>query len=102
MRSLYEARERPSRMYSWSALITSQILVEIPWNVLGSSLFYFCWYWTVGLDSIAYRAGYVYLVLGVLMPLYYITLGQAVAALSSNEQIAALLFNLLFSFVTVL
>ena len=89
-------------MYSWTALITSQILVEIPWNILGSTLFYICWYWTVGLESTPHRAGYVYLVLGVLMPLYYVTIGQAVAALSSNVQIAALLFNLLFSFVTIL
>jgi hypothetical protein len=37
-RGIYEIRERPSRMYSWTALITSQILVELPWNILGSSV----------------------------------------------------------------
>lgn len=73
-RNIYEIRERPSRMYSWSALVTSQILIEIPWNILGSTLLYFCWYWTVGFDSS--RAGYTYLGLGIVYPLYYTTVGQ--------------------------
>lgn len=76
MRDLYEVRERPSRMYSWTALVTSQILAEVPWNVLGSSFFFVCWYWTVGYSSEASRAGYAYLLLGVSFPLYYTTVGQ--------------------------
>ena len=39
-RNVYEIRERPSRMYSWTALVTSQIVVEIPWNILGSTIFF--------------------------------------------------------------
>ncbi|KAG6900276.1 hypothetical protein C0993_000464 [Termitomyces sp. T159_Od127] len=96
-RNVYEIRERPSRMYSWTALVTSQILIEIPWNILGSTLLYFCWYWTVGFDSS--RAGYTYLGLGIVYPLYYTTVGQAVAAMSPSAEIAALLFSFLFSFV---
>lgn len=102
MRDLYEVRERPSRMYSWTALLTSQIVSEIPWNILGSSLFFLCWYWTVGFQSTAQRAGYVYLIQGVLFPLYYTTVGQAVASMAPNTQISALLFSFLFSFVLVL
>jgi ATP-binding cassette, subfamily G (WHITE), member 2, SNQ2 len=51
VRDIYEIRERPSRMYSWTALVTSQIMVEIPWNIMGSLLFFFCWYWTVGFEN---------------------------------------------------
>ena len=76
MRDLYEVRERPSRMYSWTALISSQILAEVPWNIVGSTLFFLCWYWTVGFSSEATRAGYVYLCLGFLYPWYYTTVGQ--------------------------
>ncbi|KAI0342389.1 pleiotropic drug resistance ABC transporter [Trametopsis cervina] len=101
MRDLYEVRERPSRMYSWTALLTSQILAEIPWNVLGSSIFFLCWYWTVGFDSTGPRAGYVYLFLGVLFPLYYTTVSQAIASMAPNTQISALLFSFLFSFVLI-
>ncbi|TCD65301.1 hypothetical protein EIP91_002826 [Steccherinum ochraceum] len=99
MRNVYEIRERPSHMYSWTALLTSQILIEIPWNIVGSTLFFLCWYWTVGFPSD--RAGYTYLLYCVLFPLYYITMGQAVAAMSPNAEIAALLFSFFFSFVTI-
>lgn len=100
MRSIYEIRERPSRMYNWTALVTSQILVEIPWNIVGSSLFFFCWYWTSGFPS--ERAGYSYLLMGIFFPLYYTTIGQAVAAMCPNAEIAALLFSFLFTFVLTL
>lgn len=97
LRDVYEIRERSSRIYSWPALVTSQILVELPWNILGSTLFFFCWYWTVGFPSD--RGGYTYLLLGVLFPIYYTTIGQAVAATSPTAEIAGVLFSFLFSFV---
>ncbi|KAH9911829.1 YDR011Wp-like protein, partial [Epithele typhae] len=97
MRNIFEVRERHSRMYSWTALVTSQILVEIPWNILGSSLYFLCWYWTVGFPTD--RAGFTYFMMGVWFPLYYTTIGQAVAAMAPNAEIAALLFSFLFSFV---
>lgn len=68
MRSIYEIREQSSRMYAWSALITSQLMVEIPLNIICSAIFFLCWYWTVGFDSD--RGGYTYLFLSVLMPIY--------------------------------
>ena len=74
MRNIYEVRERHSRMYSWTALVTSQILIEIPWNILGSSLYFLCWYWTVGFPSS--RAGYTYLFWCVVNPMFYTTIGQ--------------------------
>jgi ATP-binding cassette subfamily G (WHITE) protein 2 (SNQ2) len=100
MRNVYEIRERPSRMYSWTALITSQMLAEIPWNILGSSLFFLCWYWTVGFESS--RAGYTYLLFGFIFPAYYTSIAQAVASMVPNAEIAALVFSFLFSFVLTL
>ncbi|KAG8216186.1 ABC-2 type transporter-domain-containing protein [Butyriboletus roseoflavus] len=97
LRDVYEIRERPSRIYSWPALVTSQILVELPWNMLGSTLFFLCWYWTVGFPTD--RAAYTFLLLGVLFPIYYTTIGQAVAAMSPTAEIAGILFSFLFSFV---
>ena len=99
-RNIYEIRERPSRMYSWSALVTSSLLVELPWNIFGSSLFFICWYWTVGFDT--GRAGYTYLMLGIVFPIYYTTIAQAVAAMAPSAVIGSLLFSTLFSFVIAL
>jgi ATP-binding cassette, subfamily G (WHITE), member 2, SNQ2 len=75
MRSVYEIRERPSRMYSWTAMITSLWLTELPWNILGSSLFFLCWFWTVGFSND--RAGFTYLLIGVVFPMYYTTIGMS-------------------------
>ncbi|TRM62061.1 ABC-2 type transporter-domain-containing protein [Schizophyllum amplum] len=46
-RTIFEIRERPSRMFSWSALVTAQIIAEVPWNILGSGIFFLCWFWTI-------------------------------------------------------
>ena len=100
MRSIYEIRERPSRMYSWLALLTSQILVEIPWNIFGATLFFVSWYWASGFQND--RAGYTYLMFGLIFPIYYTTIGQSIAAMSPSAEIAAILFNVLFSFVITL
>jgi ATP-binding cassette, subfamily G (WHITE), member 2, SNQ2 len=98
--NIYKIRERPSRMYHWSALITSQIMVELPWNILGSSLFFVCWYFTVGFETS--RAGYTYLMYGVLFPIYYTTVAQAVASTTQTSEIAGLLYSFIFSFVLTL
>lgn len=118
MRSIYQIRERPSRIFSWTALVTSQFLTELPWNVLGSSLFFLCWYWTV--DFGQDRTGYTYLMMGIVFPLYYTSIGKcirvpawhlvlimhdvamAVAAMAPNATLAGLLFSFLFSFVLTL
>ena len=71
MRSIYEIRERPSRMYSWTAMITAQMLIEVPWNFLGSVILFFSWFWTVGFESA--RAGYTFIILVIAFPLYYST-----------------------------
>ncbi|KAJ6520879.1 pleiotropic drug resistance ABC transporter [Mycena vulgaris] len=97
MRNIYEIREGPTKFYSWSALITSAFLSELPWNILGSSIFFLCWYWTVGFENS--RAGYTYLMMGVIYPMFYTTFGQATAAMAPNAEIAAVLFSFLFSFV---
>ena len=99
-RSVYEVRERPSRMYNWTALLTSQLVVEIPWNIFGASLFFFCWYWTVGFPTS--RTGYLFLAFSILFPLYYTSIAQAVAAMSPNAPIAAVLFTMLYAIVVAL
>ena len=99
-RAIYLVRERPSRMYSWSAFLTAQILGEIPFNIAGSSFYFLTWYWTVGFPTD--RAGYTYLMLGIIYPLYYTTLSQGVAAMSPNIEISALLFSFFFSFAFIM
>ncbi|KAH8899834.1 hypothetical protein GQ53DRAFT_202929 [Thozetella sp. PMI_491] len=58
-RSLYEVRERPSKVYGWKVFMLSQIIVELPWNTLMGALMYFCWYYPVGLYHNAMEANQV-------------------------------------------
>ncbi|KAI1469035.1 ABC transporter ABCl1 [Daldinia caldariorum] len=56
-RSLYEVRERPSKVYGWKVFMLSQIVVELPWNTLMAVFMFFCWYYPVGLHHNAAAAG---------------------------------------------
>ncbi|KAF8753310.1 ABC transporter [Rhizoctonia solani] len=81
------------------ASLSNQLqLVELPYNILGSSLYFLCWYWTVGYSSVADRAGYTFMLLCIAFPLYYTTFSQAVAAMAPNVMIGGLLFSFFFSF----
>ncbi|KAH9484806.1 Brefeldin A resistance protein [Psilocybe cubensis] len=71
-RTIYEVRKHPSGMYSWTAHIIAQILAELPWNILGSCLYFLVWCWTS--RFLSGRAGYLYLSVGVVFPLYYTTI----------------------------
>lgn len=56
-RSLYEVRERPSKVYSWPVFMLSQIIVEIPWNTLMAVIMYFGWYYPLGLYRNTFEDG---------------------------------------------
>jgi ATP-binding cassette, subfamily G (WHITE), member 2, PDR len=49
LRDLYEIRERPSKIYHWLAFLIAAVLAEIPWNLLMGTLFFFGWYFPVGI-----------------------------------------------------
>lgn len=55
-RNLYEARERPSRTFSWFSFISSQILVEVPWNIIAGTIAFFVYYYPVGFYANASEA----------------------------------------------
>ena len=59
--TVYEIREWPSKMGSWSAWVTVQILDELPWNVFSGILLFFHWYWTEGYS--VERAGFAIVLL---------------------------------------
>jgi len=56
-RSLYEARERPSKAYSWKAFLVSNMVVELPWQTLMALLTFLLWYYPIGMHKNAEIAG---------------------------------------------
>ncbi|KAG2118374.1 ABC-2 type transporter-domain-containing protein [Suillus clintonianus] len=97
IRTVYEIRERPSRIYHWTALVMSQLAAELPWNMASSATFFFCCYWTVGYPTD--RAGYTFLMLAVAFPLYYTTLGHGIASMAPTTPVASMYFTTLIIFV---
>ncbi|KAK1149844.1 Multidrug resistance protein [Aspergillus melleus] len=50
-RNLYEARERPSKIYSWAAFMLANIVVELPWNSLAAVIIFIPFYYLIGMDE---------------------------------------------------
>ena len=77
--ALWQAREYPSRIYGWFAFCTAQIVVEIPYAVIMSVVYWLLWYYATGLPTDSSTAGYVYLM--TLLIFFYIhSWGQWICA----------------------
>ncbi|KAL2269279.1 hypothetical protein VTJ83DRAFT_1463 [Remersonia thermophila] len=60
-RALWETREHPSRIYSWVAFATAEVVSEIPGNIIASVLYWLLWYLPTGMPRDPGSAGYVFL-----------------------------------------
>ncbi|PMD28823.1 hypothetical protein L207DRAFT_266106 [Hyaloscypha variabilis F] len=111
-RSLYEVRERPSKVYSWKAFMLSQIIVEIPWNTLMSLLMFLCFYYPIGLyknaepaGQVSERAALMFLLLWAFMMFTCTFTDMIIAGFESAEaggNVANLLFMLCLIFCGIL
>ncbi|ORY82114.1 bfr1+ protein [Protomyces lactucae-debilis] len=106
-RNLFEVREMPSKIYSWPAFMFAQIVCEIPLNAVCGTLFFLPWYFAVNFPSgfvgsalKASRGAYAW---GILMmfELWLSTFAQLAASFVPNEQTAAIVSTLLFTFVII-
>jgi ATP-binding cassette subfamily G (WHITE) protein 2 (SNQ2) len=55
----WNARERFSRSYSWVALVTAKVLVELPGALVSTVVYFLPWYFPSGLPLS--EAGYIFL-----------------------------------------
>lgn len=88
-RSIYEQREKKSKMYSWQAFTTALIVSEIPYLCICGVLYYVCWYYTVGFPSDSNKAGATFFIM-LLYEFVYTGIGQFVAAYAPNAVFASL------------
>lgn len=102
-RALYEARERPSKVYSWKIFILSNTLVELPWATIAAGLLFVTWYYPIGLYSNASQAGalhergaLVFLLIWAFL-LFSSTFAHMIIAGIPTAETAGNLGNLLFS-----
>ena len=69
VRDLYDAREKPSKAYSWVAMLTSFILLEIACNLVTATFFWIPWYYMVQFGSASEKAIYSWVSKGLLRDL---------------------------------
>ncbi|GAV54007.1 hypothetical protein ZYGR_0AK05090 [Zygosaccharomyces rouxii] len=111
-RNLYEARERPSRTFSWFAFIISQILIEVPWNFLAGTVAFFCYYYPVGFYNNASEANQLHergALFWLFSTAYYVWIGSMGLLANSfiehdvaAANLASLCFTLALSFCGVM
>lgn len=111
-RALYEARERPSKTYSWQVFMISNIVVELPWNTLMAILIFFCWYYPIGLyrnaeptNAVTERGGLMFLLVWEFLLFTSTFTSMVIAAIDTAEtggNIANLMFSLTLIFCGVL
>ncbi|KAK6455944.1 multidrug resistance protein [Scheffersomyces xylosifermentans] len=94
-REVYEAKEAPSRTFSWVAFIGGQITSEIPYQVVVGTLSFFSWYYPVGLYANAVESHAVHergALMWLLMTFFFIfssTFGQLCISFNDLEENAA-------------
>ena len=103
-RALYEARERPSKTYSWQVFMLSNIIVELPWNTLMAIIIFFCYYYPIGMYRNAIpmnqtyeRGGLMFLLVWDFL-IFTSTFTDLVIAGVEMAETAGNIGNLLFSF----
>lgn len=101
-RDIYEARERPSKIYAWPAFLLSAMIIEIPWNSLCAVIQFLCMFYPIGFrknmiptHSTTSRSGLMFLLYWIFM-LYTSTFTNLVVAAAANAEIGAICAVILF------
>ncbi|KAH0536023.1 hypothetical protein FGG08_007090 [Glutinoglossum americanum] len=112
-RSLYEARERPAKIYSWQVFMLSNILVELPWNTLMAVFIFVAWYYPIGMfrnaqptGAVAERGGTMFLLVWAYLMFastfaHMIQAGMELAEMAGNLANMSFLFALIFCGILV-
>lgn len=102
LRTLYEAREGPSRTYSWTVFLFSNIVSEFPSQTIMAVLTFFPWYYALGWDTTpnatapqTERGGLVFFFTWIFM-LWTQTFAQMLGSLVPNVPGGIALANVLF------
>jgi ABC-type multidrug transport system permease subunit len=106
-RTLYEARERPSKTYSWKAFMVSSVISELPWNMVMAVPAFLGWFYPIGLyrnaeatDSVTERSGTMFLLI-LLFMLFTSTFSSMVIAGIDQAEAGGNLAQLLFSLTLI-
>ncbi|KAF9968015.1 hypothetical protein BGZ73_000272 [Actinomortierella ambigua] len=89
-------REMAGKYYGWKPFAIAITLIELPYAMFSSTVFFLAFYWTVGFSTDSVLTFYTWLML-ICFTMFAIFLGQAIAAWTPSTQVAALLNPFIFS-----
>ena len=96
-RSLFETRERPSKMYSWTAFLFANIVVEFPYQILLSIMVYGSWYFPIFGSHQGTNTQGMMLAFCIQLYLYASTFAHMIIVAMPNAQVAGNISTILFS-----
>ena len=85
LREVFMQREKSSLTYHWTVFVLSAIIVELPYAVVCTLIYWLLWYYPVGYFYTPSRAGYSFLMLQ-LFGVFATSLAQLCAASMPNLQ----------------
>ncbi|KAK4701336.1 hypothetical protein P7C70_g4898, partial [Phenoliferia sp. Uapishka_3] len=97
---MYLGRER-NGIYSWEALVTALLVVEIPVLLASFTLAFLCFYWTAGLESTAQTAGLHWLT-WMVYAIWTSTFGVMLGSISPSSFSIGLILSLLWNVINAL
>jgi ATP-binding cassette, subfamily G (WHITE), member 2, SNQ2 len=97
-RELFEVRESKSNTFHWSILLISQYLVELPYCILFSTIYFICWYFPIQLNNDASHAGFWWFTYCFFYQFFYPSFALMVLYISPDLPSANILTGLVFSF----
>ncbi|EGG25222.1 hypothetical protein DFA_03470 [Cavenderia fasciculata] len=94
----YFRRDYSSKYYSWGPFALSIVVVELPYIIITNTIFFFCAYWTVGLQFDA-DSGFYFWLMGNVFLFFSVSFGQVIAAICANMFFAMIIVPLLIVFL---
>lgn len=98
-RVVYEAREKMSNTFHWSTLMCSQILTEIPYNIIGSTIYFLCSYFPLRVYQNSTLTGRFYLMVSIMYQIYVSTFAIGLYYFSPDLPSAGLLGSVVTVFM---
>ncbi|KAK6197339.1 ABC-2 type transporter-domain-containing protein [Scheffersomyces amazonensis] len=98
-RELYEGREKLSKTYTWSLMILTQTILEIPYLIFGATMMFVSLYFPTQANTSGPHAGMFYLTQGVFLQTFIVSFGLLVLYIAPDLQTAAIIVSFLYTFI---
>ncbi|KAK6202856.1 ABC-2 type transporter-domain-containing protein [Scheffersomyces amazonensis] len=98
-RELFEGREKLSNTYTWSLMILTQIIMEIPYLIFGATIMFVSLYFPTQANTSGPHAGIFYLAQGVFLQFFVVSFGCLILYIAPDLETAAVIVSFLYTFI---